>query len=112
MPKSLIAIARMNYHARLLKTLLTVNKNNIPSNADKDSKLSVRIAQHIAEMLRSETGERLAGQTSGNEFEVVNECFLRETFLLFDHIRPGNWEIKRIGNRNRMAIALPLDLSI
>ena len=105
MADSLIAVARKNYHASLLKTLLTVNKDNIPSNADKDSKLSVRIAQHIAEMLRSEAGERLAGQTSGNEFEVLNEGFLKETFLSLSHIRPGNWEIKRIGNRNRMAIA-------
>lgn len=105
MADSLIAVARKNYHASLLKTLLTVNKDNIPSNADKDSKLSVRIAQHIAEMLRSEAGERLAGQTSGNEFEVLNERFLKETFLSLTHIRPGNWEIKRIGNRNRMAIA-------
>ncbi len=105
MADSLIAVARKNYHVSLLKTLLTVNKDNVPSNADKDSKLSVRIAQHIAEMLRSEAGERLAGQTSGNEFEVLNEGFLKETFLSLSHIRPGNWEIKRIGNRNRMAIA-------
>lgn len=100
-----IAVARKKYHAKLLQTVLTVNSQGIPSNADKDSKLSVKIAKGIAEILEYETGERLAGQTSGSEFETINAEFIRETFLSLGHIRPGNWEIKKIGNRNRMAIA-------
>lgn len=100
-----IALARKNYHADLLRSVLTINKNGVPTNADKDSKLSVRIAQGIAEQLESTTGERLAGQTSGSEFEVINAQFLTNTFMKLEHLRPGKWEIKRIGNRNRMAIA-------
>lgn len=100
-----IALARKNYHADLLRSVLTINKNGVPTNADKDSKLSVRIAQGIAEQLESITGERLAGQTSGSEFEVINAQFIQDTFMKLDNLRPGKWEIKRIGNRNRMAIA-------
>ncbi len=105
MTNALIAKARKKYHASLLQSVLTVNSQGVPSNADKDSKLSVRIAKGIAELLESEAGERLAGQTSGSEFEAINAEFIRDTFLGLNHIRPGHWEIKKIGNRNRMAIA-------
>lgn len=105
MTEAHIAQARKNYHADLLRSVLTINKNGVPTNADKDSKLSVRIAQGIAEQLESTTGERLAGQTSGSEFELINAQFLTNTFMRLEHMRPGKWEIKRIGNRNRMAIA-------
>ncbi|UFJ41623.1 NgoMIV family type II restriction endonuclease [Brevibacillus humidisoli] len=105
MTNALIAKARKKYHASLLQSVLTVNSQGVPSNADKDSKLSVRIAKGIAEILESEAGERLAGQTSGSEFEAINAEFIRDTFLALNHIRPGYWEIKKIGNRKRMAIA-------
>ena len=105
MTNALIAKARKKYHASLLQSVLTVNSQGVPSNADKDSKLSVRIAKGIADILESEAGERLAGQTSGSEFEAINAEFIRDTFLALNHIRPGHWEIKKIGNRNRMAIA-------
>ena len=105
MTEAHIAQARKNYHADLLRSVLTINKNGVPTNADKDSKLSVRIAQGIAEQLESTTGERLAGQTSGSEFELINAQFLTNTFMRLEHMRPRKWEIKRIGNRNRMAIA-------
>lgn len=105
MKDALTAKARKKYHASLLQSVLTVNSQGVPSNADKDSKLSVRIAKGIAELLESEAGERLAGQTSGSEFEAINAEFIRDTFLGLNHIRPGHWEIKKIGNRNRMVIA-------
>lgn len=101
----LMAIERKKYHKRLLEGVLCINSNGIPSNADKDSKISVRIAQGIAEQLKSEVGERLAGQTSGSEFETINTEFLQNTFLKLKHIRPGHWDVRKIGDRNRMAIA-------
>lgn len=105
MSESVLAKARHAYHSRLLSSVLTISNHGVPSNADKDSRLSVRIATTIAEMLQSTTAERLAGQTSGSEFESINAEFLRETFLQLQHVRPGDWEIRKIGNRNRMAIA-------
>ena len=103
--KSELAVARKAYHARLLRSVLTVNDKGVPSNADKDSRLSVGIASSIARQLESETGERLAGQTSGSEFESINAEYVRETFLKLGHIRPGEWEVKKISGRNRLTIA-------
>jgi hypothetical protein len=53
----------------------------------------------------AETGERLAAQTSGSEFESINAEFVRETFMKMGHIRPGEWEVKKISGRNRLSIA-------
>jgi hypothetical protein len=102
---SRFAAGRRAYHARLLQNVLTINEKGVPSNADKDSKLSVKIAFSIARQLESETGQRLAGQTSGSEFESINAEYVRETFLKMGHIRPGTWEVKKIGGRDRLAIA-------
>lgn len=101
----MFAEARRRYHTALLNSVLIVDARGIPSNADKSSRTSVRVAQGIAARLQSEIGDRLAGQTSGSAFETCNTDFLRETFSQLGHIRPGQWEITRIGNRNRLAIA-------
>jgi hypothetical protein len=52
---SQLAAARKAYHARLLRSVLTTSEKGIPSNADKDSRLSVKIASSIAKKLESET---------------------------------------------------------
>lgn len=96
--------ARNKYHAGLLDSILTVNEAGIPSNADSHNKLSVQIAREITNSLQTGRGQRLAGQTSGNAFELANRDFLWETFLTLEHIRPGNWNIKQVGFR-RDAIA-------
>ncbi len=101
---SLFAEARKQYHADLLQSVLKMDRG-IPSNSDRGSKLSVAIARGIAEELKLEAGERLAGQTSGRAFEGINADYLRRTFLNLKHIRPGEWSIEEIGNRNRLAIA-------
>lgn len=103
--EALMTRERKNYHARLLREVLTINKAGVPSNADKDSRLSVKIAQGIAEQLQAVTGEKLAGQTSGHEFEAINCEFLQKTFPFLRELRPGEWEILHVGNRNRMVIA-------
>jgi hypothetical protein len=103
--KSQLAAAREAYHARLLGSVLTISDKGVPSNADKDSRLSVKIAYSIANQLESETGERLAGQKSGHEFESINAEYVRDTFLRMGHIRPGDWEVKKISGRDRLTIA-------
>lgn len=98
--------ARKAFHAALLETTLTINTAGVPSNADKDSKASVAIARGIAELLKAETiGERIAGQTSGSQFEGVCSVFVRETFLKLGHLRPGLWDVHQVGGRNRLEIA-------
>ena len=103
---TLIVKARQMFHERLLESVLMINDRGIPSNADSSNKLSIRIARGIADQLVSASGDRLAAQTSGSQFEVIITDYLKSTFLLLDHLRPGRWEIERIGNnRNRLALA-------
>lgn len=98
---ALIAEARKNYHKRLLESgVLTVDAKGIPSNADSSSKLSIAIAQGIANQLMAETHDKAVGQTSGAKFEQLNMQFLMETFPNLQNLRPGKWHIVKLGNRN------------
>lgn len=99
--QALIAEARRRYHAGLLANgVLTIDVKGIPSNADKDSKLSVRIAQGIAKKLMAETQEKAVGQTAGAKFEQLNMEFIEATFPHLQNLRPGKWHIAKLGNRN------------
>lgn len=98
--------ARRAFHAALLQSTLTISTAGVPSNADKDSKPSVAIARGIADMLKAETiGKRIAGQTSGSQFEGMCSDFVRHTFLKLGHLRPGTWDVRQVGGRNRLEIA-------
>lgn len=100
---SLIAIERKKYHESLLREgVLTIDKNGVPSNADKSSKLSVAIALGIANKLMAETHEKTVGQTTGAKFEQLNMEFLTNTFPYLQNLRPGKWHITKLGNRNTM----------
>jgi hypothetical protein len=96
-PPADFAEARKAFHASLLKATLTVDASGVPGNADKDNRASVAIAKGIAELLKAETvAERIAGQTSGNQFESACAEFVRATFLKLGHLVSG---------RNRLEIA-------
>lgn len=96
-----IATERKKYHQSLLENgVLTIDKNGIPSNADKASKLSVSIAQGIASRLLAEKQEKAVGQTSGAKFEQLNMEFLEKTFPYLQSLRPGIWHISKLGNRS------------
>lgn len=98
---ALIAKARKTYHHELLSNgILTVDKHGIPSNADNSSKLSIKIARHIANQLMAEVHEKAVGQTSGAKFELATMNFISSTFTLMQHLRPGKWHISKLGNRN------------
>lgn len=98
---ALIAEARKSYHQALLKNgVLTIDKKGIPSNADSSSKLSIAIAKGIADRLMAETHDKAVGQTSGAKFEQINMEFLEATFPKMQNIRPGEWKIAKLGNRN------------
>lgn len=99
--EALLAIERKKYHKALLeKGVLTIDKDGVPSNADKSSKLSITIANGIAQALMAETAEKAVGQTAGAKFELVNMEFLEATFPKLQNLRPGNWHIIKLGNRN------------
>lgn len=100
--EALIAAARKRYHNALLGTILTVDKNGIPSNADKASRLSIALAKGITNQLLASEQDKSLGQTSGAKFEELNMEFLRETFPKMQALRPGKWEILKLGNNNRL----------
>jgi hypothetical protein len=73
----------------------------IPSNADKGNKASKEIALGISKKIGLEVaGIKLPGQTAGNEFEVATASFVKETFLKLNHLRPGDWIVKKIGAKD------------
>lgn len=99
--QALIAEARRQYHSALLSnSVLTIDAKGIPSNADRTSKLSVSIAKGIASRLMAETHEKVVGQTAGAKFEELNMEFLQATFPHLQNLRPGQWHIAKLGNRN------------
>lgn len=103
---ALFTKTRQKFHQSLLQSILQVNAKGVPGNADKDSTASVAIALGIVNRIGTEVaGARLAGQTSGSTFEVLCEQFLLDTFSQVGHLRPGNWDIKCVGGRNRLEIA-------
>ena len=98
--------ARKAFHATLLESIMTINSAGVVSNADSSNTTSKAIARGIAELLKTETiGERIAGQTSGNQFEGICAAFVRETFLKLGHLRPGTWDVHQVSGRNRLEIA-------
>ena len=97
---------RKAFHAELLKATLTTNDKGVVSNADSSNRTSKAIAKGIADLLKAETiGERIAGQTSGNQFETICAHFVEAAFLKLQHLRPGTWDIHQVGGRNRLEIA-------
>ncbi|MBR3725104.1 MAG: hypothetical protein IKN11_06930 [Bacteroidales bacterium] len=68
--------------------VLTIDKDGIPSNADRASELSKFIARHVADSLMAEVHEKIQGQTSGAKFEQINMVFLTNTFPFLQNIRP------------------------
>lgn len=100
------AEARKKFHTKLLNTLLTINSKGVVGNADGSNRTSVAIAGGIAELLKAETtAERVAGQTSGNQFEGICADFIKETFKKLGHLRPGIWDVHQVTGRNRLEIA-------
>lgn len=100
------AKARKAFHASLLQSTLTINSLGVVSNADSSNTTSKAIAKGIADLLKAETiGERIAGQTSGNQFEAICAAFVQETFLKLNHLRPGAWDVHQVTGRNRLEIA-------
>lgn len=98
---AMIVEARKKYHKSLLDNgVLTVDSRGIPSNADSSSKLSISIARGIAKRLMAETHDKAVGQTSGAKFEQINMEFLVDTFPKLQDMRPGKWEIVKLGNRS------------
>jgi fructose-bisphosphate aldolase class 1 len=76
-----IETLRKGYHQQICRHLLFVDSQGIPSNADKSSSLSTRIARAWLEQLTYPTVQAtINGQTSGKRFEELTAQFLQESF--------------------------------
>lgn len=96
----LMARARQAYHVQL-SSVLTISEAGIPSNSDGAKQPSLRFAQGIADQLGTASrGPKLSGQTLGVRFEQATADFLTATFPRLASIRPGEWTVRRIGDKS------------
>ena len=106
MAESLFTESRRAFYKALVRVLL-IDPAGVPSNADKDNALSVKIASGIARLIEAESkGARLAGQEAGSKFEEICLAFIKNTFLSLKHLRPGKWKVSRVPGRSRLALAV------
>ncbi len=98
-PQTLFATFRRQFHDVLKDRVLRLD-NGVLSNADKGNRVSKDIALLIAKKIGLESpGVKLKGQTAGNEFEVATASFVRESFRHLTHLRPGDWTVRKIGEK-------------
>jgi NgoMIV restriction enzyme len=82
---------RSVYHQNLCRKILSVKKG-IPNFADSGSKASVAIATEMLHSFRYPLAKKPpAGQTAGVLFEQITRDFLKDSFGLLQHLRPGMW---------------------
>jgi hypothetical protein len=97
----LFGSARRTYHALLREKVLRLEEG-VPSNADTGNRASKAIALGIFKRIGLETaGAKLKGQTAGSEFEAATAVFVRETFAKLGHLRPGDWAVQKIGEKEK-----------
>jgi hypothetical protein len=98
--------ARKKFHLAVLAELVRLRGESVPSFADKHSKLSCNLAQRIVAQIKGEFGiGQISGQTSGKVFEDLVLEFIHDCFDRLSHLRPGNWQLRRVGNRDRLFVS-------
>lgn len=99
--KAVIAEARKKYHQKLVSEgVLSLSKDGVASNADSSNRPSIAIAKAVAEKLGASESIKLKGQTAGTKFEQITMQFIADTFPKLQHLRPGSWEIRNLGNQS------------
>ena len=92
---------RREYHRRVCAEVLRKNEKGAPNNADSASAASVEIGKRIIAHIGFDVATgKLPGQTAGNQFELATKDFLKNAFMLLQHLRPGEWEFS-VGGRIR-----------
>lgn len=98
--------ARKKFHAAVLIELVRLNTRDIPNFADAASRTSSDIAKRIVEKMKGEVGiGQLPGQTSGKVFEDLVLEFIGDCFNRLNHLRPGEWGLRKVGIRDRLSVA-------
>ncbi len=103
---SVISEARLQYHDELKQRAFVINQSDEKASiADKDSLLSVALANEMAKLLDAPTGKKLKAQSVGVVFEARTCAFLQRTFLELIHLRPGNWIVETVAATSKLQIA-------
>lgn len=90
--------ARREFHSSLLDGILTLDGNGVPSNADKGSALSRKMATAVLSKLGSaRTADKLPGQTAGSNFEETCANFVKACLGRMVHLRPGEFFVQKGG---------------
>lgn len=100
--------ARKRFHTTVITNIIRWRNSNIPSFADKHSKISCDIAQRIMKQILGEceiSGTEISGQRSGKVFEDIVLDFVQNCFSQIGHLRPGNWQIDTVGKRQKLFIS-------
>jgi len=92
---SYIQNERNSFHRSLLEDVLFLEgEDQVPSNADRNNRLSLELARGLIERMGvAMPRKRQVAQRSGRLFEVKVKNFILNTFLKLDHLRPGTWTI-------------------
>ncbi|MCX6360029.1 MAG: restriction endonuclease [Armatimonadetes bacterium] len=89
-----LAALRREYHDAICRSLLTRDAEyGHWSNADKSSPLSRALAESVANRMGAAVGTATASaQTKGANFAALTLRYLKASFALLDHLRPGAWQ--------------------
>ncbi|WP_058730276.1 NgoMIV family type II restriction endonuclease [Rothia kristinae] len=101
-PEYLLDRARRVFHRALIdeRVLVTRPGSGVPSNADTGSGSSLRYARAIAEGIGAvEVHPRSPGHSAGRSFERAVAAYLQAVLQALDGIRPGEWTVRRLGDR-------------
>lgn len=94
MSQALITQLRNQFHRSLAEKILFVNSEGVPTNADKDSRVSVAVASALVDEIGGiGAAARQSGQTSGVLFERATAEFVADAFAGLGHVRPGSWSV-------------------
>jgi hypothetical protein len=91
-PLNTLKELRQRYHRQLQEAIWYIATDGIPSNADRESKISVAIAKEMLLEAGQQTNLRAVAQRSGQTFTDATLEFLRDAFLQLEHLRPGSWK--------------------
>lgn len=100
----MIALERKKFHESLKSTVLSIT-NGVATNADSSQKTSKYLALEIAKSIGAPEGDKLPGQSMGNNFEKCVEQFLKHSFCHLNDIRPGLWDVIQVGSREGLEIS-------
>lgn len=97
LPKTLIARARVAFHAALISGgVLTIDDEDSVRLADNTSDLSRYLGKSVIQMLKGEVGQaRLTGQTAGKNLEDAVRDYLGDVLVSMEGLLPGTYTAHR-----------------